>query len=71
VVQIHRGGWIGLWSWEQLAMQLVVKSGVLSIVTMVIDTYWQFVLPLFGRNYNDRVYRLVGGMQNAHGLKND
>ena len=52
-------------------MQLVVKSGVLSIVTMVIDTYWQFVLPLFGRNYNDRVYRLVGGMQNAHGLKND
>ena len=47
-------------------MQIVVKTGVLSIVTMSIDLYWQFVLPLFGRDYNTRIYKLVGGTPAAN-----
>ncbi len=62
ISQIQRGGWVGVFSWEQLAMQIVVKSGVLSMVTMAIDLYWQMVLPMFGRDYNACVYRMVGGM---------
>lgn len=60
--QVHRRGWVGHWSWGKLLAELVVKFGVLGIVTHLLDAYWQFVLPLAGgRNYNEDVYRQVGG----------
>ena len=52
--QAHR------WSWARLVSEIVVKFGLLGVVTTVLDLLWQYLFPAVGfPDYNQLVYRNV------------
>ena len=50
-------GNLGRFSWPTLIDELVLKLGMLTLLQLVIDIFWQYLLPLFSVDYNQEVFR--------------
>ena len=49
-----------MFSWSKLLSEIVLKFGLFSVITAVLDLLWQIVFPLVGLpDYNDLVYSEV------------
>ena len=47
-------------SWSKLLSEIVLKFGLLGVISAVLDLLWQIVFPLVGfPDYNDLVYKSV------------
>lgn len=57
LLQFELSGRVGRFSWQALADELVLKLGWLTLLQLLLDVFWQYVLPLTGINYNYEVYR--------------
>eukprot|EP00933_Yihiella_yeosuensis_P026139 TRINITY_DN20278_c0_g1_i2.p1 TRINITY_DN20278_c0_g1~~TRINITY_DN20278_c0_g1_i2.p1 ORF type:complete len:389 (-),score=52.22 TRINITY_DN20278_c0_g1_i2:36-1202(-) len=58
-IQFVQGGQLGRFSWAALADQIVLKLGLLSLVQLLLDLFWQHALPFFGADYNKQVFNRV------------
>ena len=58
--KLHVSGHAKRFSWNQLISEIVVKAGLLGVVSTVLDLLWQLVFPLLGfPDYNHLVFKSV------------
>eukprot|EP00746_Dinoflagellata_sp_MGD_P037901 gnl/MRDRNA2_/MRDRNA2_191087_c0_seq1.p1 gnl/MRDRNA2_/MRDRNA2_191087_c0~~gnl/MRDRNA2_/MRDRNA2_191087_c0_seq1.p1 ORF type:complete len:228 (+),score=36.24 gnl/MRDRNA2_/MRDRNA2_191087_c0_seq1:261-944(+) len=57
LIRFVQTGKLGRFSRSALADQIVLKLGMLGLVQLILDLYWQYVLPYFGLDYNAQVFR--------------
>eukprot|EP00397_Hematodinium_sp_SG-2012_P018375 GEMP01018820.1.p1 GENE.GEMP01018820.1~~GEMP01018820.1.p1 ORF type:complete len:353 (+),score=63.02 GEMP01018820.1:222-1280(+) len=58
-IKVVSSGHAHRWSFSALLDMVVIQLGLLSLLTQVLDFFWQHVLPRFGHDYNDAVFREI------------
>jgi len=59
LVRFVQTGQLGRFSYAALADQIVLKMGMLTLLQLSLDLFWQYVLPRFGVDYTNQVYSWV------------
>jgi len=70
--KIHVSGKAKQFSWTKLISEIVIKFGLLGVVSSVLDLLWQVVFPLIGfPDYNDLVFKSVNEASEENEMKAD